>query len=91
MWKNNFEIAREIVEQYNQAYLQWDTFLHIQEWIDEKISKENKKSWKTQKLISDLQKIIPDINKTKDKETILKSCERLAFLQNKLNNLNSKK
>jgi secreted Zn-dependent insulinase-like peptidase len=42
MLKTKFELAKKIVDQYNQAYLQGDTFLHIQEWIDEQIKKEQK-------------------------------------------------
>ena len=34
--QNKYQIARAIVEDYNNAYLQGDTMLHIQEWIDEK-------------------------------------------------------
>lgn len=45
MQKNKFEIAREIVDQYNEAYLQWDTMDHIQEWIDEQGKLENKKEY----------------------------------------------
>lgn len=44
MQKNKFEIAREIVEIYNQSYLQGETFLHIQEWIDEQAETEKKQS-----------------------------------------------
>jgi len=44
MLKNKFEIAREIVDQYNEAYLQGDTIDHIQEWIDEKAKIEKEKS-----------------------------------------------
>ena len=42
MLKNKYQIAREIVDQYNHDYLQWDTFLHIQEWLDEKVKDEIK-------------------------------------------------
>ena len=43
MNKTKYELAREIVEQYHTAFLQGDTMLHIQEWIDEqiKIHKKN--------------------------------------------------
>lgn len=37
MNKTKYELAREIVEQYHTAFLQGDTMLHIQEWIDEQI------------------------------------------------------
>lgn len=43
MLKNKYQIAREIVEEYNKAYLQGDTFLHIQEWLDEQAKEESKK------------------------------------------------
>lgn len=43
MHKTKYELAREIVEEYHNAFLQGDTMLHIQEWIDEqiKIHKKN--------------------------------------------------
>lgn len=43
MHKTKYELAREITEQYHTAFLQGDTMLHIQEWIDEqiKIHKKN--------------------------------------------------
>lgn len=37
MHKTKYELAREITEQYHTAFLQGDTMLHIQEWIDEQI------------------------------------------------------
>lgn len=40
---------------------------------------------KTQELINELLKIVPKIEKVEDKEVILKSCEKLAYLQNKIN------
>lgn len=43
MLKNKFEIAGEIVDQYNQEFLQWDTMDHIQEWIVKKSKEESKK------------------------------------------------
>lgn len=45
MQKNKYQIAREIVEEYNHAYLQGDTFLHIQEWLDEQAKEESKKEY----------------------------------------------
>lgn len=37
MLKTKFELAKEVVDQYNHEFLQGDTMLHIQEWIDEQI------------------------------------------------------
>ncbi len=42
MLKTKFELARELVEDYNNAYLQGDTFDHIQEWLDERIKNQKK-------------------------------------------------
>lgn len=42
MLKTKFELAKEVVDQYNNAFLQGETFLHIQEWIDEKIKNQKK-------------------------------------------------
>lgn len=42
MLKTKFELAKEVVDQYNHAFLQGDTFLHIQEWIDEQIKMATK-------------------------------------------------
>ena len=37
MLKTKFELAKEVIDAYNHAFLQGDTILHIQEWIDEQI------------------------------------------------------
>lgn len=45
MQKNKYQIAREIIEQYNKEYLQWETFLHVHEWLDEQAKIESKKEY----------------------------------------------
>lgn len=45
MLKTKFELAKEVVDQYNHAFLQGDTFLHIQEWLDEQAKEESKKEY----------------------------------------------
>ena len=57
--KNNFEIAKDIVDQYNTAYLQGDTMLHIQEWIAEQIKLKKK----NQSLIIDEDGFVTDFEK----------------------------
>lgn len=42
MHKTKYELAREIVDEYHNAFLQGDTMLHIQEWIDEQIKLHKK-------------------------------------------------
>ena len=42
MLQNKYKIAREIIDEYNHAYLQGETFLHIQEWVDEQDRKASK-------------------------------------------------
>lgn len=59
MLKSNFEIARNLVDQYNEAYLQWETMLHIQERLDEKIKQESK----THHITIDEDGLVTDVDK----------------------------
>lgn len=42
MLKTKFELAKEVIDAYNHAFLQWETMLHIQEWVDEQIKLHKK-------------------------------------------------
>lgn len=42
MLKTKFELAKEVIDAYNNAYLQGDTMLHIQEWVEEQIKLHKK-------------------------------------------------
>ena len=42
--QNKYQIARQLVDDYNNAFLQGDTFDHIQEWLDQRIKEEEKQA-----------------------------------------------
>lgn len=60
MLKTKFELAKEVVDQYNHEFLQGDTMLHIQEWIDEQAETEKKQSH----IIIDENWLVIDVDKS---------------------------
>lgn len=58
--QNKYTSARKVIEEYTHAYLQGDTMLHIQEWVDEK----GKEAQKTKSISIDEDGHVTDIHKT---------------------------